>query len=210
MDGPRAAGQQGAGTCQLQLLDGGDAAGVDRPDGEHERQHEQELPQPLQPQPPLLEGRPAADPTDPTDPDPDATTHAFQAETRRLLDIVTNSLYTDKEVFVRELVSNASDALEKCRHAHLAKGEDPGELVVAIDVDDEKRTFTISDNGLGMTADELRENLGTIARSGTLEFLKRAGEGEEASPDLIGQFGVGFYASFMVADEVDVVSRRAG
>ena len=161
----------------------------------------------------------AADPTDPTDPDPDATTHAFQAETRRLLDIVTNSLYTDKEVFVRELVSNASDALEKCRHAHLAKGEDPGELVVAIDVDDEKRTFTISDTGLGMTADELRENLGTIARSGSKAFVDsmkdKDAEGNKdasasasstAATNIIGKFGVGFYSSFMVSDVVDVYS----
>ena len=83
-------------------------------------------------------------------------THAFQAETRRLLDIVTNSLYTDKEVFVRELVSNASDALEKCRHDFMAKGEDPGELAVAIKVDSDKGTFVIEDNGLGMSKDDLR------------------------------------------------------
>ena len=98
-------------------------------------------------------------------------THAFQAETRRLLDIVTNSLYTDKEVFVRELVSNASDALEKCRHDFMAKGEDPGELAVAIKVDSDKGTFVIEDNGLGMSKDDLASNLGTIARSGSKAFV---------------------------------------
>ena len=98
-------------------------------------------------------------------------TFAFQAETRRLLDIVTNSLYTDKEVFVRELVSNASDALEKCRHDFLARGEDPGTLAIAIRTDEERGTFSITDTGLGMSKEDLIANLGVIARSGSRAFV---------------------------------------
>lgn len=136
-------------------------------------------------------------------------THSFQAETRRLLDIVTNSLYTDKEVFVRELVSNASDALEKCRHDYLARGEDPGELSVKITTDDAKRQFIIEDTGLGMTRDDLIANLGTIARSGSKAFvdeLNAAAEASGSSSNIIGKFGVGFYSAFMVSDRVDVYS----
>jgi len=141
-----------------------------------------------------------------------ATTHTFQAETQKLLDLMIHSLYSNKEVFLRELISNASDALDRRRFEAVSNPElaAAGELGIELVANRIERTLTISDNGIGMSRDELVENLGTIARSGTLEFLKRAGEGEEASPDLIGQFGVGFYASFMVADEVDVVSRRAG
>ena len=158
---------------------------------------------------------------------PGEETHAFQAETRRLLDIVTNSLYSDKEVFVRELVSNASDALEKCRHDHLSRGEDPGELAVNITVDDERRRFVIEDNGLGMTRDDLVANLGVIARSGSKAFVDHlthtdathgddesvAGESapkesstDAAAANIIGKFGVGFYSAFMVSDRVDVFS----
>ena len=146
-------------------------------------------------------------------------THAFQAETRRLLDIVTNSLYTDKEVFVRELVSNASDALEKCRHDYLARGEDPGELAVAIKVDNDKGTFIIEDNGLGMSKEDLTSNLGTIARSGSKAFVDELSSDEDkntkdksksatntAAANIIGKFGVGFYSAFMVSDSVDVFS----
>uniref|UniRef100_A0A7S0S9I5 Histidine kinase/HSP90-like ATPase domain-containing protein n=1 Tax=Mantoniella antarctica TaxID=81844 RepID=A0A7S0S9I5_9CHLO len=135
--------------------------------------------------------------------------HSFQAETRRLLDIVTNSLYTDKEVFVRELVSNASDALEKCRHAHLAKGADPGALEVTITTDDALRRFTITDSGMGMSRADLVSNLGTIARSGSKAFvdeLSAGGEGATASTNIIGKFGVGFYSAFMVSERVDVFS----
>ena len=172
---------------------------------------------------------------------PDETTHhAFQAETRRLLDIVTNSLYTDKEVFVRELVSNASDALEKRRHDALTSGGgDPGEeaLAIKIAVDEARGVFVVEDNGAGMSESELRENLGTIARSGSKAFVEgltsgeaaNAAEAAEASSEaaskapesstatppsaspaaasnIIGKFGVGFYAAFMVADRVDVFS----
>lgn len=156
---------------------------------------------------------------------PGEETHAFQAETRRLLDIVTNSLYSDKEVFVRELVSNASDALEKCRHDHLSRGEDPGELAVSITVDDDRRRFVIEDNGLGMSRDDLIANLGVIARSGSKAFVdhlthsdakdadqkspgggKGASATDAAAANIIGKFGVGFYSAFMVSDRVDVFS----
>jgi molecular chaperone HtpG len=139
-------------------------------------------------------------------------THAFQAETQKLLGLMIHSLYSNKEVFLRELVSNASDALDRRRFEGV---KDPalqaeGELAIELVADRPARTLTISDNGIGMSRDEIVAHLGTIARSGTLEFLKHASEGGGAAPDLIGQFGVGFYASFMVADEVEVVSRRAG
>ncbi|MCR9094021.1 MAG: molecular chaperone HtpG [bacterium] len=141
-----------------------------------------------------------------------ATTQPFQAETQKLLDLMIHSLYSNKEVFLRELISNASDALDRRRFEAVSNPElaVEGELGIELVANRIDRTLTISDNGIGMNREELVEHLGTIARSGTLEFLKRAGESDDASPDLIGQFGVGFYASFMVADEVDVVSRRAG
>ena len=137
------------------------------------------------------------------------TTHAFQAETKRLLDIVTNSLYTDKEVFVRELVSNASDALEKCRHFYLANGEDPGLLTVDIKTNEADGTFTIVDTGLGMTKSDLQNNLGVIARSGSKEFVETlsggggdsSGSVAESTKNIIGKFGVGFYSAFMVAEK---------
>ncbi|MFO0690212.1 MAG: molecular chaperone HtpG [Myxococcota bacterium] len=139
-------------------------------------------------------------------------THAFQAETQKLLGLMIHSLYSNKEVFLRELVSNASDALDRRRFEGLRNPalQAEGELAIELVADRPARTLTISDNGIGMSRAEVIEHLGTIARSGTLEFLKRTSEGGEAAPDLIGQFGVGFYASFMVADEVEVVTRKAG
>jgi len=134
----------------------------------------------------------------------------FQAETKQLLDIVVHSLYTDKEIFVRELVSNASDALEKLRHLKLTEKEifDEGlNLEINITTDDKANAFTIQDFGVGMTRDELIENLGTIAHSGSKQFLQALQEGGEKSASLIGQFGVGFYAVFMAAKEVKVYSR---
>lgn len=134
--------------------------------------------------------------------------HEFQAEVKQVLDIVIHSLYTDREIFVRELVSNAADALEKLRHTQLTEGEvfqADLPLEIALTTDEEKRTLTIADHGLGMTREELIENLGTIAHSGSKAFataLKNAGKGKEAQ--LIGQFGVGFYSAFMVADQVSV------
>lgn len=134
--------------------------------------------------------------------------HEFQAETRMLLDIVAKSLYSDKEVFIRELVSNASDALEKLRYRNLLAGvgaEDAGEIHIA--TDKLARTFTIQDTGVGMTKEELISNLGTIARSGSKAFLEQLKEkGSEAS-NIIGQFGVGFYSCFMVAEKVEVFTR---
>lgn len=134
----------------------------------------------------------------------------FQAEVKQVLDIVVHSLYTDKEIFIRELVSNASDASEKLRHIQL-KGEnvhdDNLELEIKVSTDDNAGTITIQDFGIGMTHDELIENLGTIAHSGSKAFLKALKESGERNENLIGQFGVGFYSVFMVADSVKVFTR---
>lgn len=134
----------------------------------------------------------------------------FQAEVRQLLEIVIHSLYTDREIFVRELVSNASDALEKLRVLQLTEKDvyqaDKG-LEISITTDAEAKTLTISDTGIGMTREELVAHLGTIAHSGTKSFLKQLKEKGDAGQGMIGQFGVGFYSAFMVADHVDVISR---
>ncbi|MCB2200297.1 molecular chaperone HtpG [bacterium] len=146
-----------------------------------------------------------------SDKKPKQQTLKFKAEVAELLNIVINSLYTDKEIFVRELVSNASDALEKLRHLQLTeKGEmaDAGsELEINIHTDEEARTFSITDTGIGMTRQEAATNLGTIAHSGSREFMKQIEEGKKVDATLIGQFGVGFYAAFMVADKVTVHTR---
>jgi molecular chaperone HtpG len=134
----------------------------------------------------------------------------FQAEVSQVLDIVINSLYTDKEIFVRELVSNASDALEKLRHTQLTESEihQPElSLQISLSADEEAGTLTITDHGLGMTREELHENIGTIAHSGSKAFIKSLEESARKESALIGQFGVGFYSAFMVADEVTVYSR---
>ena len=134
-------------------------------------------------------------------------TFEFQAEIKQLLDIVIHSLYTEKEIFVRELVSNASDALEKMRHLRLTEKavyDDKAELEINITTDDKAKTFTIHDFGIGMTQAELVENLGTIAHSGSKAFVKALGEGDQKAAGLIGQFGVGFYSAFMVAKTVKV------
>ncbi len=139
-------------------------------------------------------------------------THSFQTETQKLLDLMIHSLYTNKEIFLRELISNSSDALDRIRFEALSNPDlqTEHELEIKLEADRRRRTLTISDNGIGMNREDLVLHLGTIARSGTLEFLNRSDQEGEATPDLIGQFGVGFYASFMVAGEVEVVSRRAG
>lgn len=140
------------------------------------------------------------------------TSHEFQAETQQLLSIVTHSLYSEREVFLRELVSNASDALEKVRHrqaAGEAVAEPDAELAIEIDVDEEGREIRIRDRGIGMTEEELKANLGTIARSGSKQFVQQASSSADAASNIIGQFGVGFYAAFMVAEEVEVASRPA-
>ena len=134
----------------------------------------------------------------------------FQAEIKQLLDIVIHSLYTEKEIFVRELVSNASDALEKLRHTQITEkdvADSALPLEINVTTDDKAKTITIQDTGVGMTRAELIENLGTIAHSGSKQFLKSLGEGGAKNSNLIGQFGVGFYSAFMVAKGVKVYSR---
>jgi molecular chaperone HtpG len=142
-----------------------------------------------------------------------AQTMGFQAEVKQLLKLMIHSLYSHKEIFLRELISNASDALDKLRFEALARPEllqGGGELAISIDADPAARTITIADNGIGMSRDEAIEHLGTIAKSGTAEFLARMTGDQKQDAQLIGQFGVGFYSSFIVADRVDVYSRRAG
>jgi len=136
--------------------------------------------------------------------------HHFQAEVQQLLDIVINSLYTDKEIFIRELVSNAADALEKLRHTQLTQKSvlDPElELAINITTDEEKKTITITDHGIGMNRDELTQNLGTIAHSGSKKFINSLSDSDQKETSLIGQFGVGFYSAFMVSNDVKVFTR---
>jgi len=142
--------------------------------------------------------------------------HEFKAEVAAVLKLVTHSLYTNREIFLRELISNASDALDKARYTALVDTSLDGQALepcVRISADSERGVLVIEDNGIGMTPDEARQNLGTIAHSGTLQFLEQAAkaQAEGKSPDvqLIGQFGVGFYSAFMVADRVDVYTRSA-
>ncbi|MGL5287405.1 MAG: molecular chaperone HtpG [Aeromonas sp.] len=142
-----------------------------------------------------------------------AETHGFQTEVKQLLSLMAHSLYSNKEVFLRELISNASDAADKLRFKALEESslyENDGQLRVRLIVDKEKRTLTISDNGIGMSRDQVIEHLGTIARSGTAEFFKNLSGDKSQDSQLIGQFGVGFYSAFIVADKVTVLSRAAG
>jgi molecular chaperone HtpG len=140
-------------------------------------------------------------------------THAFQAEVAQLLHLVTHSLYSNPEIFVRELVSNASDACDKLRFEALnndALYENQPNLEVRLSFDTEAKTLTITDNGIGMTAQEAIDNLGTIAKSGTKDFVSKLSGDQKADAQLIGQFGVGFYSGFIVADKITVETRRAG
>ncbi|MEY3762058.1 MAG: Chaperone protein HtpG [Pseudomonadota bacterium] len=140
-------------------------------------------------------------------------THAFQAEVAQLLHLVTHSLYSNPEIFVRELVSNASDACDKLRFEALnndALYESQPNLEVRLSFDTEAKTLTITDNGVGMTAQEAIDNLGTIAKSGTKDFVSKLSGDQKADAQLIGQFGVGFYSGFIVADKITVETRRAG
>lgn len=135
----------------------------------------------------------------------------FKTESKKLMDLMINSIYTNKEVFLREIVSNSSDALDKLHYESLTDRSidiDPSKLEIFIDIDKDKRTITISDNGIGMSKDELENNLGTIAKSGSFDFKENNDKKENI--DIIGQFGVGFYSAFMVASKVEVISRRYG
>jgi molecular chaperone HtpG len=140
-------------------------------------------------------------------------TLGFQTEVRQLLQLMIHSLYSNKEIFLRELISNASDAADKLRFEGLAEpsllGDDP-ELSICVEYDDKARTLSVMDNGIGMSREELIDNLGTIAKSGTTEFLKQMSGDQLKDARLIGQFGVGFYSAFIVADKVTVETRRAG
>ena len=139
--------------------------------------------------------------------------HGFQAEVRELLQLMIHSLYSHREIFLRELISNASDANDKLRFLALAQPDlmaGESELKIWIDHDAEKGTLTIRDNGIGMTREEAIAHLGTIAKSGTADFFKRLTGDQQKDSQLIGQFGVGFYSAFIVADEVEVLTRKAG
>ncbi|MCB1740755.1 MAG: molecular chaperone HtpG [Gammaproteobacteria bacterium] len=141
-----------------------------------------------------------------------ATTHQFQTEVRQLLDLMIHSLYSNKEIFLRELISNASDACDKLRFEALANDklyEGDGELGIEIEFDADRRTITVRDNGIGMNEQEVIDNLGTIAKSGTRQFFQSLTGDQARDAQLIGQFGVGFYSSFIVADDVMVTTRRA-
>ena len=150
----------------------------------------------------------------------ESQTLGFQAETRQLLDIVQHSLYSDREVFLRELVSNASDALEKARHAMLtSQSPEDGqtELGITITVDSKERMMAVADNGIGMSPEDLKDYLGTIARSGSKAFMQQLAtetkdgtSKTDAFTSIIGKFGVGFYSVFMVADSVEVYTRKRG
>src|SRR5262249_48490037 len=146
---------------------------------------------------------------------PSVESFHFQAETAQLLNLMIHSLYTQKEIFLRELISNASDALDRLRFEALTSPElvpADHKYEIRLKPDLTARTLTIADTGIGMSRQELIEHIGTIARSGTQEVRKRVKETQsaEAFAELIGQFGVGFYSAFMVADKVNIVTRRAG
>lgn len=140
-------------------------------------------------------------------------TMGFQTEAKQLLQLMIHSLYSNKEIFLRELISNASDACEKLRFEALSDAsllEDNPDLAIRVDLDKENKTITISDNGIGMNRDEVIQNLGTIAKSGTAQFLQNLSGDQKKDSQLIGQFGVGFYSAFIVANKVEVLTRRAG
>ena len=142
-------------------------------------------------------------------------THAFKTEVQQLLSLIINSLYSNKEIFVRELISNASDAIDKARFMEQTEPDlfsDDNDYQIRLAVDPEKKTFTITDNGIGMTLDEVNDNIGTIAKSGTaafMEALEKSKKETTLTPELIGQFGVGFYSAFIVADKICLETRAA-
>ena len=140
-------------------------------------------------------------------------TLGFQTEVKQLLNLMIHSLYSNKEIFLRELISNASDATDKLRFEALAKPElleGGAALKIRISFDKEAKTVTLEDNGIGMSREDAITHLGTIAKSGTADFLHHLSGDQKKDSHLIGQFGVGFYSAFIVADKVDVFSRRAG
>ena len=137
----------------------------------------------------------------------------FKAESKRLLDLMINSIYTHKEIFLREIVSNASDAIDKLCYQSLTDenvGMKREDFFIHIQADPEARVLTVSDNGIGMDENDLENNLGVIASSGTLQFRQEMEKAEAADMDVIGQFGVGFYSAFMVSDKITVVTRKYG
>jgi len=140
-------------------------------------------------------------------------TMGFQTEAKRLLHLMIHSLYSNKEIFLRELISNASDAIDKHRFAVVADkdlAESGADYRIRVATDAEKKVITIDDNGIGMSREEVIDNLGTIAKSGTAAFMEQLSGDQKQDSQLIGQFGVGFYSSFIVASEVEVVTRKAG
>ena len=142
-------------------------------------------------------------------------THQFKTEVQQMLNLIINSLYSDKDIFLRELISNASDAIDKMKFKAQTNPDILGndtEFKIKLSPDGIAQTFEISDNGIGMTYEEVMENIGTIAKSGTGDFLKaleQAQSKDVLTPELIGQFGVGFYSAFMVADKVTIITRAA-
>ncbi|MGH3535666.1 MAG: ATP-binding protein, partial [Pseudonocardiaceae bacterium] len=147
--------------------------------------------------------------------DTQVETLEFEAEARQLLQLMVHSIYSNKDTFLRELISNASDALDKLRLEAFRDKDlqvDTSDLHIDINVDKEQRTLTVRDNGIGMSRDDVVKLIGTIAKSGTVDFAQKMKESNDptAAQDLIGQFGVGFYSSFMVADKVTLLTRRAG
>ncbi|MGB1613100.1 MAG: molecular chaperone HtpG, partial [Arenicellales bacterium] len=142
-----------------------------------------------------------------------STTHSFQTEVKQLLQLMIHSLYSNKEVFLRELISNGSDACDRLRFAALTDSglmDDGEHLCIQVSVDKTAKTVTIRDNGIGMSQDEVIDNIGTIARSGTKQFLQAISGDAKNDANLIGQFGVGFYSAFLVAHRVELTTRRAG
>ena len=137
----------------------------------------------------------------------------FKAESKRLLDLMINSIYTNKEIFLREIISNASDAIDKLCYQSLTDdqvGLNRDDFRIDIVLDKEARTITVSDNGIGMTQEEAENNLGVIAKSGSYTFKSELGDAKDEDLSIIGQFGVGFYSAFMVSDEVTVITRKYG
>jgi molecular chaperone HtpG len=147
---------------------------------------------------------------------PSKQTHQFKTEVQQVLNLIINSLYSHKDIFLRELISNASDAIDKLRFKAQVEPDimgDDSEFKIKLRTDGIAQILEISDNGIGMTHDEVMENIGTIAKSGTagfLELLEHAKSADLLTPELIGQFGVGFYSAFMVADKITLVTRAAG